>query len=233
MALFDQTERRNERLAKVIEPGHYISRRAYNLALGGLVLYGLIVNLILCTIPEVTELYYTMNPIVFLIAYFALCLSGCAISAKSDNPIVSFIGYNMVCCPMGVVVSACVAGYGGIGNELVQQAFLITCFITAVMVAASLAFPQVFEKLGGVLLTVLIALIVVELVLMLFNVEQIVTSWIAAIVFSLYIGFDFWRSQRFEPCLDNAVDCALDIYMDIINLFVRLLEILGSSKSKD
>lgn len=233
MAFLDSNERRDERLAKVIEPGHVISQRMYNFALGGLVLYGLLVNLILCTIPAVTELYYTMNPIVFLIAYFALCIGGCVLSAKSDNPVVSFVGYNMVCCPMGVVVSACVAGYGGIGNELVQQAFLITCIVSGVMMVASMMFPDVFSKLGGVLFVVLLALVVVELILLLCGIDQIITSWIAAILFSLYIGFDFYRSQQFEPCMDNAVDCALDIYIDIINLFVRILRLLGSSKSKD
>ena len=233
MAFLDSTERREERLAKVIEPGHIISRNTYNLALGGFTLYGLLVNLILCTIPAVTELYYTMNPIVFLIGYFALCWGGIALSKNSDNPLVSFLGYNMVCCPMGVVVSACVTGYGGIGNELVQQAFLITCIVAGVMTAASMAYPQFFDKLGGTLFVVLISLIVVEIVLLLLGIEQIVTSWVAAILFSFYIGFDFYRSQQFEPCLDNAVDCALDIYVDLINLFIRILRILASSKKRD
>lgn len=233
MAFLDSTERRDERLSKVIEPGHVISRRMYNLALGGFVLYGLLVNLILCSIPAVTELYYSTNPIVFILAYLALCWGGIALSAHSDSPIVSFLGYNMVCCPMGVVVSACVAGYGGLGNELVQQAFLITCIVAGVMMVASMAFPDFFSGLGGTLFVVLISLIVVELVLLLCGVDQIVTSWIAAILFSLYIGFDFYRSQQFEPCLDNAVDSALDIYIDLINLFIRILRILGSSKRKD
>ena len=101
------------------------------------------------------------------------------------------------------------------------------------MVLASIFFPQVFDKLGGTLLVILIALIVTELILMLFGVEQIITSWIAALLFSTYIGFDFHRSQQFEPCLDNAVDCALDIYMDIINLFIRILRILASTRRRD
>ena len=46
-------------------------------------------------------------------------------------------------------------------------------------------------------------------------------------VFSLYIGFDVWRSQQFPKTVDNAVDCALDIYLDLANLFIRLLSILA------
>ena len=32
----------------------------------------------------------------------------------------------------------------------------------------------------------------------------------------------------YPKTLDNAVDSALDIYLDVINLFLRILRILGS-----
>ena len=73
----------------------------------------------------------------------------------------------------------------------------------------------------------LIGLIFCEIILLIFHVDQIVTDWIAAGLFSLYIGYDIYRSQQFPKTLDNAVDSALDIYMDIANLFIRLLDILG------
>ncbi len=43
----------------------------------------------------------------------------------------------------------------------------------------------------------------------------------------MYIGYDIYRSQQYPKTLDNAVDSALDIYMDIANLFIRILSILG------
>ena len=49
-----------------------------------------------------------------------------------------------------------------------------------------------------------------------------------AALFSLYIGYDFYRSQQFAKTVDNAVDCALDIYLDIVNLFLALLRIFGN-----
>jgi FtsH-binding integral membrane protein len=53
-------------------------------------------------------------------------------------------------------------------------------------------------------------------------------TWIGAAIFALYIGYDYWRAQQFPKTLDNAIDCSLDIYLDIINLFIRILRILGS-----
>ena len=228
--MFDSKQRREERLSKYLEPGQEVSRRTYNMILGGVVLWGLILNLIMCSMESVVEFYVSVNPIVFIIGYFVLCFAGCAITAKSNNPLISFIGYNMVCVPIGVIVSACVYAYGGLGGELVQQAFLITCIITGVMVVAGVAFPQFFDKIGGTLLVVLFCLVIAELILLIIGIDQIVTSWIAAILFTLYIGYDIHRSQKFPPSVDNAVDCALDIYLDIINLFLRILKILSKSK---
>ena len=71
------------------------------------------------------------------------------------------------------------------------------------------------------------------MVLLIFHVRQQVTDWIAAGLFSLYIGYDIYRSQQYPKTLDNAVDSALDIYMDIANLFMRILSILGDSRSSN
>ncbi len=76
----------------------------------------------------------------------------------------------------------------------------------------------------------LIGLLVCEVVLLIFRVDQVVTDWIAAGLFSLYIGYDIYRSQQFPMTVDNAVDSALDIYLDIANLFIRLLSIMGRRK---
>ena len=71
-----------------------------------------------------------------------------------------------------------------------------------------------------------------ELVMLWLGVSNIGISWIAAIVFSLYIAYDVYESQEYPPTMDNAIDSALDIYLDIANLFLRILQLLGN-KSDD
>ena len=66
--------------------------------------------------------------------------------------------------------------------------------------------------------------------MLLMGVDQVVTAWIGAIVFSVYIAYDFHRSQMYPKTLDNAVDSALDIYLDVINLFLKVLRILAKAK---
>lgn len=202
-----------------------ISDRAYNLIMGGVLLYGIIVNIILCA--TVGNVYEYINPIAFLIGYLVLCIVGILMSSKSDNPIISFIGYNFVVVPMGLVISTAVEAYGGMDSRVVTLAFIYTAIITGCMVGLSVVKPDFFASLGKFLFVAIIGLVVCELVLLLLGVDQIVTAWAGAAIFSLYIGYDIYRSQQFAKTVDNAVDCALDIYIDIANLFLDILRILG------
>ena len=209
----------------------FLSARAYNAVIIGVLLYGIIVNVILCF--AVGDVYRYINPALFLVLYFVCAIAGTIITARSSNPWVSFLGYNLVVVPLGLTISTLVEAYGGIGSGIVTTAFLYTGLITFGMLGASMAFPELFEKIGGALLACLIGLVLCELVLLLFRVPQYVTDWFAAGLFSLYIGYDIYRSQQFAKTLDNAVDCALDIYLDVANLFIRILSILARSKSDD
>lgn len=219
---------RAARLKAAYEEGDLVGSRTYNAIMMGVVLWGILVNYLLCR--YVGNVYEYIPPIPFMIGYIVLAIAGIVIAGKSQKPAVSFLGYNMVVVPFGLVISTLVEVYGGIDSAIVTYAFMYTLFITVGMTAAAMLFPQAFAKLGGALLGVLIGVIVCELLLLLLGVSQSVTDWIAAALFSLYIGFDIYRSQQFAKTIDNAVDCALDIYLDIANLFVRLLSILAKKK---
>jgi len=216
---------REARLAAVVDPDEIISDRAYNGAIVVVLLWGLLVNYLLCRFVGVA--IFTVNPIVLLIGYLVLAIAGTIIAAKSHNPLVSFLGYNMVVVPFGLVITLMVETYGGINSAVVTNAFLYTLLISAGMMACVMIAPGFFAKLGGALVGVLIGLVICELVLLILGVDQVWIDWIVAGVFALYIGYDIYRSQQFPKTLDNAVDSALDIYMDIANLFIRILSILG------
>ena len=218
-------ERRMERLNAYVEPGAIVSDRAYNLIMGGTVLYGIVINALLCKF--VGSVYNIMNPLVFLIGYIVLCMAGIFIAYRSDNPVISFLGYNMVVVPIGLVISTLVEFYGGISSQVVLDAFYYTALITAIMVFAALAFPNIFDKIGGFLFVSLIGLLITGIFSMFIGGAYGLYSFFAAAIFALYIGYDFHRSQMFPKTVDNAIDCALDIYLDIVNLFMRVLEILG------
>ncbi len=222
---FFSNEAKEERLNKMYDPAEIIDDQKYNMVMGGVVIEGLVVNLILCAVCQ--NIFETVNPIAFLVFYIICTIAGTLIARKSDNPIVSFVGYNLVVVPIGLLVSAMVNAYGGLESTVVSNAFLFTLIITGVMIAAAVLYPDFFSKLGGILMASLIGLIVAGVVMAIMGIDSVIEAYIGAVIFSLYIGFDFWRSQQYEKTYDNAVDCALDIYLDIINLFIRILQIMG------
>ena len=226
--MFDSKESKLERLSKVYDPAEIIDEQRYNMVMGGVVLYGIVVNIILCAVCS--NIFETVNPLVFLVLYLVCTIAGTIIAHKSDNAIISFVGYNLVVVPVGLLVATIVTAYGGLESSLVTQAFLFTAIITGCMIGAAIAFPGFFEKIGGILLAGLVGLLISGIVMVIIGVDSALYSWFGAVLFSLYIGYDFYRSQQYEKTYDNAVDCALDIYLDIINLFIKILRILGRAR---
>ncbi len=208
-----------------------VSDQTYNMVLGATVIYGLVVNVLLCAFA--TPFALSLNPIVLLVGYIVCVLAGSALANRSDNPAVSFAGYNLICVPVGLVVSISVYWYGGLDSALVYQAFLYTLIISGTMLVLASIYPSFFARMGGLLFGGLIGILISELVLRILGISQIYTSLFAAILFSVYIGYDVVRAQRMPKTVDNAVDSAVHIYLDIINLFLRILRILSRSRSRN
>jgi hypothetical protein len=224
-------KQREARIKEVVDPSAIISARAYNGVICGVLLWGLLINYILCwKVGSFTNIFPNMSPLAFLIAYVAVAIIGMVMTVKAQNPVISFIGYNLVVIPFGIAIATAVEAYGGISSSVVTLAFLYTVLIAVAILATVVMFPQLFEKIGGALGAVLVGLIVCEIVLLIFRVNQQVTCWIAAALFSLYLGFDIYRSQQYPKTIKNAVASALDIYLDLANIFLRLLEIMGKNK---
>ncbi len=229
--LFVGAAARAARASAAYSDGEIVSNRAYNGVLLGVLLWGLLANVLLCTF--VHDLYSHISPTVFLIGYSLCAIAGIAISRRSRNPWISFLGYNLVVVPFGLMLSTVIEAYGGIDSKIVSDAFLYTLLIAVGISGAALAFPKLFEKLGGMLAGILFGLIICEVVLLILGRDQQITCWIAAGLFSVYLGYDVYRSQQFPKTLDNAVDSALDIYLDAANLFIRILSMLARSKRRD
>ncbi len=222
------SERKYERLNCFAPPEAIVSDRKYNLIMGGTILYGLLVNVLMCQYFPAAALVQAIGPIGTLIGYVVLVIAGSLMSAKSKSAFVSFIGYNLIVVPLGVLVTILVTAYGGLSSQVVVSAFWYTGVITIVMVCASTAFPKFFARIGGFLFAALIGLIVMGILTWFIPAMYSFYSIAGAVIFSLYIGFDMFRSQIYPKTADNAVDCAIDIYLDIINLFVFLLQIFAN-----
>ena len=141
---------------------------------------------------------------------------------------VSFIGYNFVVVHFGLIINLAVSRYN---PSLVLEAIQITGGVTLIMMVLGTLFPRFFEKIAGALTIALIAVIIVELIgMFIFKTHHGIIDWIVVVIFCGYIGYDWGRANSIPKTVDNAVDSAASLYIDIINLFLRILRILGRRK---
>ena len=217
--------RKEERLNSGV--GDQISVRRYNAFMLLTLLWGFLVNTVMVyyfAIP-IMRLLSGVGPLWIFIGYFVLAIAGIAISARSTNPWISFLGYNLLVLPIGVLLCLILPG---IPVAIVTKALLLTGIVTATMTLLGLVAPNVFLGMGRTLFIALIVGILAELVAtFLFHYTGTAFDWLFVVLFSGYIGYDVAKSQIYPKTVDNAVDCALDIYLDIINIFIRLLALLS------
>lgn len=216
--MFNSKKRKEARM----EVTDTIDARKYNMTIGGMLMYGFIMNVILVLVAR--SFIEAINPIAFLIGYFVLAIAGSIIVNVSRKPIFSFLGYNMICVPIGALLALCVPEYP-IGSII--AAIIATALVTGAMMILSMVFPTFFSKLGIVLFISLLVGIIVEFIATLCGYGGDLFNWLFVIIFSLYIGYDWYKAQNYPKTIDNAIDSAVDLYLDIINLFIRLLEIFG------
>lgn len=211
--------------------GKLISTEAYNLIIGGVLLYGFIVNCIMTAVFSDSILRFVItNPVLFYIGYFVCAIAGTMMVRKSNSPVISFIGYNLIVVPIGTVISFTVTAYTMMeGGSIVTASFAITAVVTLVMMFVSSLYPRVFLSMGKTLGITLLVTIVAELILTLIMGSGAlpVIDYIVVAIFCLYIGYDWAKANAVEKTADNAIDAACELYLDIVNLFLRIMRILA------
>lgn len=205
---------------------HSLSAQGFYGAIALFVIYGLTGS----AVAAHFTLQTTFNPNMWhiLILGLAIPIIGIIIAQKSDNWFVSFLGYNMILIPFGVILAPVLREYD---EAIIRNALLLTAVITFCMGLAGTLFPNIFSKLGATLFLSLSCLLLVRIAgIFIPQLNDLrIIDYIAAGIFSLYIGFDMWRASQVERTLDSAVDIAVSLYLDIINLFLELMKILGSN----
>ena len=207
--------------------GTQITERTYNLTIGLTLLWGVLINVVMATF--FTYQILSMNYLLVVVLYFAGTL-GCSILVhKSSSPAMSFAGFTGMAISMGLLLTFYVTAFTG---HSVAYAFIATALITVIMVLLSMLYPEFFRNLGRTLFVSLIGCILIELIgSLVLGLPMTIIDYAVALIFCGYIGLDWHRAQQFPKTMDNAVDSAADIYLDVVNLFVRILSITGKRRN--
>lgn len=227
----DREERYRQR--QTLTPGaKVLSSEMYNYVIGGTLLYGFLVNCFVVKFCFDSILTMFSNPLLFYLLYFVMVIVGSLMVNGSSNPVVSFIGYNFIVVPLGLILSLVLNAYAMAGYEdTITMAFGITALVTIAMMLAATAFPNFFLSMGRTLFFSLLVTVVIELILTLTGNGLGIIDYIVVLIFSGYIGYDWARANACAKTVDNAIDSAAELYVDIVNLFLRILRILARSNN--
>ena len=196
---------------------------SYNSIIGVVLLWGFALSAIVIKVAG--PFFAGWNPILLTVAYLAVAIAGGYISRKSDKPLISFIGYNMVVLPFGAVLSVILQYVSAISVFYVAAT---TAAVMLAMILLSVAFPKFFLSMS-VLRTLgisLFVIIIIEIMCLIVGWHHPgFLDWIVVLIFCGYVGYDWADAQEKPHTLDNAIDSCVGLYMDAANLFIRILSL--------
>ena len=206
-----------------------MSPRAYNLVMSALIFLGF------CAMGAGAYFTSTMS-------FARMMMSGAALPLVFGSFILTIVGMVMMSAAaskqsVGLsLVATCLCEHlwpdGVVWScqlrpAYINTAFIATAAITFVFGALGVTFPKFFQRVYGIGFGILLATILVEIVLMFMGVSQSITDLIVIVVFAGFIGYDTYVATTVPPTLPNAVLMASNLFVDIINVFLRILNILG------
>ena len=133
---------------------------------------------------------------------------------------------------MGVVISPALYVYGQQQPGLITQAAVLTIGAFGVLTGYAFISRRDFSAWGSFFMVGLWVLIGTSLLNMFFR-NPALDLWLAGVtvlVFSGLLVFDTWRIRnRYGP--DDYVPAAVTIYLDLLNLFMAILRIVGGRRN--
>ena len=166
--------------------------------------------------------------IMFLIMFAPLIMAMRARTAFPAN-----IGFVLLFTFMeGLWLSPIMFVYNRMAPGVIAQAGLLTFSAFAVLTAYAWLSKRDFSAWGGFLTVGLWVLIATSLLNLFFRNET-ASLWMASVGVLLFSGllvFDTWRLRNhYGP--DQYVQAAVQIYLDLLNMFLFILRLLGGRRS--
>jgi FtsH-binding integral membrane protein len=133
---------------------------------------------------------------------------------------------------MGVIISPALFFYGRSQPGLIPQAAVLTIGAFGVLTLYAFVSRRDFSAWGSFLIVGLWVLIG-TMFLNFFFQNAAVGLWLASVSVLLFSGllvFDTWRLRNFYGP-DEYVGAAVQIYLDLLNMFMAILRVMGNRRS--
>ncbi len=168
------------------------------------------------------------HPIIAFLSALAPLLLATRRKAEFPMNIGLVLLFNFV---MGVMISPALFFYGRTQPGLIGQAAVLTIGAFGILTLYAFVSRRDFSAWGS-FLTVGLWVLIGTMLLNLFFRNAAVDLWLAGVTVLLFSGlliFDTWRLRnRYGP--DEYVGAAVQIYLDLLNMFMAILRLLGNRR---
>jgi modulator of FtsH protease len=170
---------------------------------------------------------FESNSLIWFIAMFALVLATQFLASQPVLGMVLFLAFGVV---TGIVIAPLLQAIAYDGNQyIVYEALGATAAVTGGVTLYARFTSRDFSRMGGWLFGALIGVVVAMVIGLIVQSTalQILISAAACVVFSLFLLYDVQRvcmTRQGPP--GSAIRMAMNVYLDIFNLFLNLLMIL-------
>jgi FtsH-binding integral membrane protein len=137
--------------------------------------------------------------------------------------------FNLV---VGVMISPAIYFYGRTQPGLIGQAAVLTIGAFGILTIYAFVSRRDFSPWGSFLMVGLWVLIATVLLNLVFG-SALAGTWLASVTVLLFSGllvFDTWRLRNFYGP-DDYVGAAVNIYLDLLNMFMAILRLTSSRRN--
>jgi len=182
--------------------------------------------------------YSADNPYLWIMAmvimFVSLITLACCEGVRRKTPH-NFIFLGLFTLAEGFMLGTVTARYRA---DEVLMAVGVCAAITLALTIFAFQTKIDFTAMGGVLIAVLVCFVLFGLIAAFFPASRtlnLVYAGIGTIIFSLYIVYDtqlmVGGSHKYSLSPEEYVFASLNLYLDIVNLFMYILSIIGNSRS--
>ena len=166
-----------------------------------------------------------------MIAGFVLLFIMQAVRRNQGTALLLFYVFTFL---WGIGLAPTISRYvAAVGPDVVFDAAATTALGMVCLGLIAYTFSFDWRRLSSFAFGALIALVIVGLISIFFHFIQPATyDWMVLGVFTLLTLIDFARIRAGGGGF-TAVDLAISIYLDAINIFIALLELMGMRRSRD
>jgi modulator of FtsH protease len=161
-----------------------------------------------------------------VILEFALLFGLYAAKKRAGLNLVLLFGFTFVSGLTLAPLLTTILGMAG-GASIVANAFMLTTVAFGGLSVFAMNTKKDFSAMGKMLFITLIVIVVASLINIFLGspIMQLVIASISAILFSAFILYDTQNIIR--GAYETPIEGAIALYLDFLNLFVALLQILG------